>query len=142
MFRFIVKYLGFLKHVPFFSHWMDSVMMIWNMLFNREVSDSIEQIENDVALWAGVTCTLHKFGGLQFNYNTKEVGHIHSNGILDILFTRTIKQELIRKGLVSDHHVLKKSGWISYRVRSAADLDTALYLLRLSYERLGGCSTA
>ena len=136
MFRMIVKYLSFFKHVPFFALWLDVMMMIWNMVFKPDLSRSLEWIEEEVSAWPGVIVTLHKFGGLQFNFGNRELGHIHSNGILDILFPRKTKFELIDKGLTNDHHVFKKSGWTSIQVRSSNDVDKALYLLTLSYKRI------
>jgi hypothetical protein len=138
MFRFIVNYLKIFKHIPFFALWLDAAMMITNMIFRPEVILSIEKIEDEVSAWKGVTLTLHKFGGLQFNYGKTELGHIHSNGILDVLFSRQLKHSLIKDGLAEDHHVFKQSGWTSFYIRSSHDIDKALYLLALSYRRIAG----
>lgn len=138
MFRLIVNYLKIFKHVPFFALWLDAAMMITNMIFRPEVVLSIEKIEDEVSTWKDVTLTLHKFGGLQFNYGKTELGHIHSNGILDVLFSRQLKHSLIKDGLVEDHHVFKRSGWTSLYITSSEDVDKALYLLALSYRKITG----
>ncbi len=140
MFKLVVKHANIFKHVPFFALWMDAMMMIWNMVFKPDLSRSLEWIEEEVAAWPGVIVTLHKFGGLQFNYGNRELGHIHSNGILDILFPRKTKDELIDKGLTNDHHVFKRSGWTSLQVKSYNDIHKALYLLTLSYKRIANSS--
>lgn len=133
MFSFIVRHLGFLKHIPLFAWLLDAFMMIWNSLMNRDIPASIGQIEKEVTTWDDIHLTLHKFGGLQFNCRDKEIGHIHSNGILDILFNTAIKRDLVLRGLAREHHVFTRSGWISFYIHTEADVDTAIRLLRLSY---------
>ncbi|MBT1690439.1 luciferase domain-containing protein [Dawidia soli] len=141
MFRFIIHNLSPLKHVPFFALWFDAAAMIWNMLFSPEITHTIEEIEHEVSAWRGVSTSLHKFGGVQFNYGGKELGHIHGHGIVDVLFSRRIKTSLIREERAEDHHSFKRSGWVSYYIRSAADRDGALYLLSLAYQKSAGCTT-
>lgn len=133
MFRFVVKYLGFVKHVPFFATVFDSMIMLWNNAFNPHVIKAIECIESELATWEGIERLPHKFGGIQFNREGKEIGHIHSNGILDILFTRKIKNELLRTGSATDHHVFSNSGWITFYIRSSEDIQNAISLLARSY---------
>jgi hypothetical protein len=135
MFRFIVHKLGLLKHVPFFALWFDAAAMIWNSWFAPEITRTIEKIEEEVSGWEGVSTSLHKFGGIQFNYAGKELGHIHSHGVVDILFSRQIKQTLILEERAEEHHILKNTGWTSFYIRSAADLTGAIDLLALSYKR-------
>ena len=135
MFRLIVRYLGFLKHVPFLAWFVDAMIMIWNSAVRPGIQTSIERIEEEVMAWDGLTRTLHKFGGLQFNYGDKEIGHIHSNGNLDILFNRKTKRFLLEAGLASDHHAFPHSGWISFYVSSEKDVQMAIVLLALAYKR-------
>jgi len=135
IFRLVVKYLKVFKYIPFFALWLDAMMMIWNMLFKPDLGHALEWIEEEVSAWPGVNVTLHKFGGLQFNYGKYELGHIHSNGILDILFPRKTKHELIDKGLTNEHHVFKKSGWTSLYIKSSNDVEKALSLIKVSYKR-------
>lgn len=138
MFRFIVNHLKVLKHVPFFALWFDAAMMIWNILFSPEIYRTIEAIESEVSDWKGVSRSLHKFGGLQFNYAGRELGHIHSQGILDVLFTRKMKQRLIQDGKASEHHTFQQSGWVSFYIRSSEDFTGAMLLMVLSYQRVAG----
>ena len=142
MFRFIVSHLKVLKHVPFFALWFDAMMMIWSILFLPAVHQTIEAIENEVLGWQGISRSPHKFGGLQFNYAGKELGHIHSQGTLDILFTRKMKQRLIQDGQACEHHTFRQSGWVSFYIRSSEDFAGAMHLLMLSYERIAGSEQA
>jgi len=132
MFRFIVKHLGFLKQVPLLPHLFDSQLKLWVLLTNRQLLDCFDDIENEVLSWDGTGLSVHKFGGLQFNCNDKEIGHVHSNGILDIRFSRITKQQLIAEGKVTDHHVFGNSGWISFYIRKREDVAYAVKLLKMS----------
>lgn len=138
MFRFIIHNVSPLKHIPFFALWFDATAMLWNTLFAPEITRTIQKIEGEVSAWRGVSISLHKFGGIQFNYAGKELGHVHSHGIVDVLFSRQIKQSLIHEGRTEEHHSFQQSGWTSFYIRSTADLEGALYLLSLSYRKAGG----
>jgi hypothetical protein len=133
MFKFVVHYLGFLKRVPLLAWLVDALMLIWNNAVNPDIPKFIDQIEEEISSWHGITLSIHEFGGVQFNYHGKEIGHLHSNGILDILFNRKLRQELIDNGLASVHHVLPNTGWISFYVRKEADVKNAIRLLETAY---------
>lgn len=133
IFKFIVMYLGFLKHIPLLAGMMDASLMLWNFALNPEITNSIERVEKEISTWKGISLSAHRFGGIQFNYNTKEIGHIHSNGILDILFSKKIKYTLLQEGGAFDHHIFNHSGWISFYIRSKNDVEKAIRLLALSY---------
>ena len=133
MFKFIVKYLNFLKYIPLLPHMVDGMTKLNTYLFRPKVLDCIDEIEKEVLSWEGTHVSIHCYGGLQFNVRNKEIGHIHSNGLMDILFKRDIKMQLIKEGKVEDHHTFSKSGWISYYIHSEEDKKYALELLQYSY---------
>ena len=133
MFDWVVKHVGFLKHVPLLPHIFDSGLKVISLLHNKNLPDYIDEIENEVRTWPGTTVHAHKFGGIQFNTGRKELGHIHGNGLLDILLNRQQKAWLKQQYPVQDHHVFKNSGWISFWIKTAADKQTALALLRYAY---------
>jgi len=97
------------------------------------MSDYLEMIEQAVSAWEGITSNPHRFGGKEFKVGKQEIGHLHRGGLVDIPFTRKVKDELLREGKASNHHVLPESGWISFWVRSEADAQHAIWLFRLSY---------
>jgi hypothetical protein len=136
MFSFVVKYLGFLKSLPLLAHLFDSHFKFWALITNSALLDCMDDIEAEVLSWKGTSAGLHKYGGLQFNCNKKEIGHIHSNGILDIRFNREIKQQLLAEGRISNHHVFTNSGWISFYVNKKEDAAYAIELLRMAYLKL------
>jgi hypothetical protein len=136
MFDFVVKYLGFLKAVPLLPQLFDSHLMLWNLVNGSEIPECIDDIEAEVLKWAGTVKTFHKYGGIQFNCRGKELGHIHSNGILDIRFNRQTKAQLIKEGRINEHHIFMSSGWISFFVKTREDTAYATQLLKIAYIKI------
>jgi hypothetical protein len=64
-----------------------------------------------------------------------EVGHVHTGGIVDIPFPRSVRDALLADGLAEEHRWVPNSGWDTFRIRIEDDLKHALWLLRLSYLR-------
>lgn len=135
IFRFVVNYLGFLKSIPFFGLIYDSLIKIWLCISNPQMLSWFDEIEEEVLNWDGTSISLHRFGGTQFNYQRKELGHLHSNGILDIRFSLQIKKALIADGIAREHHMFAKSGWVSLYIKNQTDVENALSLLSLAYSR-------
>lgn len=135
MFNITIKYFGFLKHIPLLPHLFDAFMKIGILFSNKNILDYIDDIETEVLLWDNTNAHLHKFGGIQFDVNKKEIGHIHSNGILDILFSREIKAQLIKEGKAKEHHTFPNSGWITFYIKTREDKTIAIELLKYSYSR-------
>ena len=77
------------------------------------MSKVIEIIEKEILSWPYVTAEPHRFGGIEFRLNKKEMGHIHSEGLADIPFPMKTRDELVNSGLVKPHHVLPQSGWVT-----------------------------
>ncbi|MCU0440948.1 MAG: DUF5519 family protein [Bacteroidia bacterium] len=92
------------------------------------------QIQENVLNWPGTSVAPHRFGGIEFQFNGKEFGHIHSNGMLDILFTKKIREQLVAENLTQIHHLLPQTGWTSFYSRNQPEyFEQALKLLRLNY---------
>ncbi len=94
------------------------------------VNSAKEKIKNSVMKWEGVISEPHRFGGIEFKLGKREIGHVHGNYLVDIPFTKKIKDEILSAGLANQHHVLPKSGWISKYLETPQDVDTAIELLR------------
>lgn len=135
MFDFVVRYFGFLKHVPLLPHLFDSMLKIDLVLRHSETAGYLDEIEYEVLSWKKVSPHLHKYGGVQFDVDKREIGHLHSNGLLDILFSREDKAHFMSNAKVMDHHVFKNSGWVSLHIRTREDKDLAIGLLRYSYSK-------
>jgi hypothetical protein len=93
----------------------------------------IEHIKQTVTGWSGITANPHRFGGLEFNLGTVEIGHIHSDGMVDIPFNTKIRTQLLAENRAEPHHLLPETGWITFYIRSESDVEQALWLFRLSY---------
>ncbi|CAN5486952.1 hypothetical protein BH10BAC1_BH10BAC1_10630 [soil metagenome] len=133
MFEFIVRYLSWLKNVPLFPQILDGFIKLHTFVFNREIVNLMDDIEKTVLSWSGTSLKTHRYGGLEFDVNNKEIGHIHSNGLMDVLLKKEIKAQLIREGKIQDHHTFANSGWISFYIKTEADKRYALELLEYSY---------
>lgn len=133
MFNLIVRYIGFLKHVPLAPHVYDALQKIQLFLINQPLLDRLDEIEETVSQWDQVSVSIHKFGGTQFNRGKDEIGHLHGNGLLDVLLTRQIKTSLMENPLILEHHIFKDSGWISFWVKTPTDRDLAITILKHAY---------
>ena len=95
----------------------------------------LKEIENAVAAWPKVSEHPHRFGGKEFRFGNAEIGHLHSNGTLDVPFPRAVRDALIEDGEAEEHRWVPDSGWTTFHVRSSADVTHAIELMRVSYLR-------
>jgi Luciferase len=98
------------------------------------VKDAMEKIKNSVSGWENIVSRRHRFGGIEFKLGRREIGHIHGNYLVDIPFTKKIKDEILSDGLANQHHILPGSGWISKYLETPEDVDIAIGLLKRSYK--------
>jgi Luciferase len=98
------------------------------------VTGAKEKIKNSVLEWEGIILQPHRFGGIEFKFGKREIGHIHGDYLVDIPFPVRIKNKIISSGLADVHHILPKSGWISKYLETNEDVDIAIELLRESFE--------
>jgi hypothetical protein len=94
-----------------------------------------EAISTEVLSWDGVTAGPHRFGGVEFRLGRRELGHLHGDRLADLPFPRRVRDELVAAGRAGPHHVLPDTGWVSFRIEEPADVERAVELFRLSYER-------
>ncbi|MBZ0298998.1 MAG: DUF5519 family protein [Anaerolineae bacterium] len=97
------------------------------------MSDHVDAVVATVRGWDGVTVAPHRFGGQEFKLDQVEIGHVHTGGLVDIPFTRAIREQLVAENRAQPHHILPDTGWISFTMRAPADVEAVLDLLRLSY---------
>jgi hypothetical protein len=84
--------------------------------------------------WPGVTAHPHQFGGTEYRLGSREIGHVHGDWLVDIPFPSKVRNEIVAAGRAEPHHVLPDSGWVSFYLREAADVERAIGLFRESYE--------
>src|SRR6478672_11806535 len=99
-------------------------------------------IEREVLSWPNVTAHPHRFGGVEFQVNQHEIGHLHGDRLADLPFPVRVRRELVTAGRASPHHILPDTGWVSYYLGSATDLAGAIKLFRLNYDRLTRLNSA
>jgi hypothetical protein len=97
------------------------------------MTDLYTPLEQDMKTWEDIQTVPHRFGGVEFQWGHVEVGHVHRGGMMDIPFTRRIRETLVDAHLVQPHHLLPDTGWVTFYIRTPEDLETARTLMRLSY---------
>lgn len=93
-----------------------------------------QQITNALLQWSDVTVAPHRFGGVEYQLGTREIGHIHGDTLVDIPFPTAVRNELVAAGQAYPHHVMPNSGWISFLIRNPEDVNQAIALLQRSYD--------
>jgi hypothetical protein len=93
------------------------------------------EIARSVLAWPGVTVHPHRFGGVEFRYGRRELGHLHGGRLADLPFPRRVRDELIASGRARAHHVLPDSGWVSVPIGGPGDVAEVVSLFRLGYDR-------
>jgi hypothetical protein len=97
----------------------------------------LEKIKKEILGWPNVTAEQHKFGGVEFRLNKREMGHIHGDRLADLPFPMKTRNDLVKSGRASPHHVMPQSGWVSYWIeKGEEDVAAIIGLFRLRYEQL------
>jgi len=96
----------------------------------------LEKISKEILSWPGVTLVLIVFGGTEFRVGKREMGHIHGDKLADLPFPMQVRNQLIKSGRASPHHILPESGWVSKWIRSEEDVSEVVDLFRMQYERV------
>jgi len=97
------------------------------------VSGAQKAISEAVTSWPNMTIAPHRFGGVEYQLGTREIGHIHGDSLVDIPFPTAVRKELVENGQAQPHHILPESGWISFYIRQPDDVGKAIGLLKKSY---------
>ncbi len=97
------------------------------------VPNARQRIDAVVVGWPGVVSGEHRFGGLEWRLGKTEIGHIHGNTQLDIVFPSKVRDELVTSGQAQPHHIYHQIG-ITFYINAPVHIDQAIQLLRRSYE--------
>ena len=81
---------------------------------------ALARVSEELAGWDGVTSRPHRFGGTEWVFGRREIGHMHGDTLVDIPFPKFVRDELIRTGAADKHHVLPESGWVSVWLRNTS----------------------
>lgn len=96
----------------------------------------LELVRQELLSWEGVVEQPHRFGGVEFRFNKKELGHMHGDKLADFPFPKSIRNELIEAGEAKPHHVLPDSGWVSFWIKGEEDLPHVIKLFKMQYDRI------
>jgi hypothetical protein len=94
-----------------------------------------ERIRREMATWPGVEAKPHQFQATEYDVGTRQLGHVHGDAMLDAPFTRAERDRLVAEGRARIHNWALESGWVSVDFETEADVENALALLRMNYER-------
>jgi hypothetical protein len=93
-------------------------------------------LTDELLTWLGVTVQPHRFGGIEFSLEGKEIGHLHGDHLVDLLLPKSRRDDLIAAGRAEPHHIYPESGWVSIYLRSEADVLNAIEIMRNKYEHM------
>lgn len=96
--------------------------------------NACEIIHHAMIEFAGVTSSIHQFGGTEYKLGKREIGHVHGNFLVDIPFPMQIRNDIVGRGEAEPHHILPDSGWVSVHLRNESDIERAITLLEKSYK--------
>ena len=94
-----------------------------------------EIIGDAVTSWPGVTAWPHRFGGTEYRFGKKEMGHVHGDRLADLPLPRRLHDEVIATGRAEPHHVLPETGWVSVWMSRREDAAGVIELFRMQYDR-------
>ena len=91
-----------------------------------------EFVVRRVTNWPGVETTAHPGGDVELRVGTAVLGAAHDTGV-DLAFSPAIRDQLLTEGRADRHRTDPRSSWVSFRVRTAADVRDVIWLLRFAY---------
>ena len=101
-----------------------------------EVKGANRRITDEVTSWPGVEATTGDRGEWSFRLGRREIGHLHGDHALHLGFPKEVWFELYAQGRIDYHPVFPgKPGYASRQIETEEDLEDAIALLRLNYDR-------
>ena len=94
-----------------------------------------EIIKEEISSWSGVTIHDHRFGGIEFRLNGREMGHMHGDSIVDLPFPKDVGRRLIAERKAYAHRFVPSSCWISYNMMENG-IQGAIELFKMQYNRM------
>jgi hypothetical protein len=94
-----------------------------------------DAIVRAVSAWPGVTTGPHRFGGTEFRYGHRELGHLYGDRLADLPFPLLVRNDLVADDRAEPHHIYPDSGWVSYVIHGEMDVPRVVALFRLNYDR-------
>jgi len=134
IFAFVVRRLRWLARVPLFPQIFDTMLLAATALFDWRALAVRESLELEARRSFGVALSVHRFGGVGFTSGGHELAHLHGNGLFDAFVGVSARDNVVRTGMALPHHVFPRSGWVSFWIKTEADLPKALELMRIAQQ--------
>ncbi len=100
------------------------------------ISGAGERITQEVTSWPGVHAGTGSRGEFGFTLGKRELGHLHGDHALHLGFPKAVWHELFEQGRIDYHPVFPgKPGYAARRIETEADVQDAIAMLRLNYDR-------
>jgi hypothetical protein len=128
------KHFRWLKNIPLLPQIVDEQLKVYTLLFRPVVFRKMIEIVALIKKNSEIKTTYHRFGGLEFGHNAREIGHLHGNGLMDILFNKKIRDKLIELHWAEPHHVNKNSGWVSIYVSKDSSVSVIFQIFNWAYQ--------
>jgi hypothetical protein len=120
----------------------DAFLAALTIVTAPRVTSAIARVTSELLGWPGVARSRHRLGGRQFNCRGVELGHIHSNGVVDLRLTRREHDEVLGQKRAEPHHVVPEGTWVTYYLgRDADEIRQVSELFRIPFERILGSNT-
>lgn len=136
LFHFVRVHLAFLRNIPLLPLVFDNLLKLFCFFASPSVLNQMDDIDEALSGWPGITASFHKYGGIQYNLGKRELGHIHGNGITDIQLSKSTAEQLIQKGMAAEHHTIKNAGWVSIYLNHGSNTESAIIVFGLAYEQM------
>jgi len=94
-----------------------------------------ESLQEWIVQLPNVTKGTHRLGGTEFQVHGIEFMHTHGTLQLDIRLSKQDQERVLKEGKAEPHHfVHHEAGWVTFRIRSEEDSETAKGVIRLAYD--------
>lgn len=104
-------------------------------------------VSRELQSWPDIVAATHWFiddqtqvDGADFYVGERELGHIHLDGEIHLGTTRALSAMLVERGLAEFFEW--DDAWVQFPIRTKSDVDHAIWLFRLGYDRLTGTSAS
>lgn len=110
-------------------------------LYPQMVSVAIQQWENVISATHWDLYDNTKVDGADFYVGKQELGHIHLDGSVHLATTTELRIPLLKNNLAKKFpYGGEYEGWVLFKIEAESDVQQAIWLFQLNYERLMGLS--
>jgi Family of unknown function (DUF5519) len=136
IFRFVTRRFGRLRRVWILTQAFDFGLGLLTFFTAPGVTRGIRSLARSLRKWPDVKRSRHPLGGRQFNCRGTELGHVHSNGIVDLRLTASEQADVLARGLAHRHHIAPTSTWVTFVIEKGDDASAALSLFAIPFKRV------